>query len=401
MKFLHTSDWHLGKLFHERSLIEDQEYVLNQIIKIAEKAKSKKTSYAALVISGDIYDRAMPPAEATKLLNRFLVDITTKFPELHIFINSGNHDSASRLSFAAEFLEQHKIHISTNTDDITTPVVVEQSNEKIAFYQLPFLTPLSIPSETPEKPNRTQQELYSAACAKISKNHKEKYGTLPAVINAHLFATGSSVGGSERTNVGTVEQVETSLFKDFTYGAFGHIHKFQPCDKEKKCYYSGALLAYNFDDSPKTGILEVEITADNPKPTVRRIEFTPLHPISRITAKIEDLIGSKANDALIKENHDNFVQVILTDEVMPTEAFSTLKNVFPNLLSVIMDRENASKSSASSSIKLRKEAIDSKDPEKIFEQFMHDIQEDTENEIVKQEKKIFIEESRLLAEDDN
>ena len=392
MKFLHTSDWHLGKLFHEKSLVEDQDYVLNQIIKIVLDAENKNFPYSALVISGDIYDRALPPIEATTLLNNFLVKITNVAPELHIFINSGNHDSASRLSFAAEFLEKHNIHIKTDTKNIEKPVIIEQNSEKIAFYQLPFLTPLSIPSGTDEKQNRTQEELYSAALPKISKAHKKNYGSMPCVLNAHLFVAETELGSSERTNVGTIEQVSASLFSDFTYGAFGHIHKYQPCDKEKRCYYPGSLLAYNFDDSPKTGILEVEITEENPNPSVKRIEFSPLHPISKIRAKMEDLIGSNADEKIIKENKNNYVQVILTDEIMPTEAFSTLKNVFPNLLSVIMEK-TAKNSKPASAIEQRKRAIDSNDPEKIFEQFMSDIGEDIESELVQKQKEIFVKEA--------
>lgn len=396
MKFLHTSDWHLGKLFHEKSLIEDQEYVLNQIISTALQAKKQNSPYAALIVSGDIYDRSMPPSEAGIIFNRFLVKITSELPDLHIFINSGNHDSASRLSFAAEFLEQHNIHIVTNTKNITTPVVVCQGQEKIAFYQLPFLTPLSIPSEDEEKPNRTQQELYTAACSLIMESHKKNYGDMPSVINAHLYAKGCSLGASERTNVGTVEQVDSAIFKDFSYGAFGHIHKFQPCDKLKKCYYSGSLLAYNFDDSPKTGMLEVEITKENPLPKVKQIEFTPLHPIAKVRAKMADLIGSKADSILISQNQNNYIQAILTDEVMPTETFATLKNVFPNLLSVIMESESSSSTKTSASIEMRKKAIDSNDPEKIFDQFMSDIEEDGESEVVQKEKQIFTEEARKL-----
>ena len=400
MRFLHTSDWHLGKLFHEKSLIEDQEYVLNQIIEIIRKEEKSENPYAALVVSGDIYDRALPPAEATTLLNNFLVRVTEEFPSIHIFMNAGNHDSAVRLAYASEFLARYNIHIAADTKDICKPVILEHGKEKVAFYQLPFLTPLSIKSEDSEELLRTQQELYDAACKKISDFHAKNYSSIPSVINAHLFATGSVLSSSERTNVGTVEQVSVECFKDFTYGAFGHIHTFQPCDKQKRCYYSGSLLPYNFDDNPETGLLEVEIKNPADAPCVKRILFEPLHRIVKIKAELKDLIGSSADKNLVSENQNNYVQAILTDQVMPTEAFATLKTVFPYLLSVVMG-ERERKESATF-IEQRKKAILSKDPEAIFDQFMKDVNGEPEkNELYQKQKELFIQESSVQPENSN
>ena len=406
MKFLHTSDWHLGKVFHEKVLIEDQKFVLDQILEILASAQKKDTPYAALVISGDIYDRAIPSAEATNLFNYFLVKAATIQPDLHIFVNCGNHDNAVRLSFCAEILEKHNIHITTDTKKITEPVIVTQADEKIAFYQLPFLTPFSITPKNDDlqteiseeqNPCKTQQQLYEAACTQIIKSHKENFGNMPSVLNAHLYTIGSLVGKSERANIGTAEQVNVSVFKDFTYGAFGHIHKYQVCDKENRCYYPGSLLPYNFDDAPQTGMLEVEIKNSQEKPNVNRILFKPLHKIAKITAKMENLIGSNADNALIKENADNYVQIILTDEVMPTEAYANLKTVFPNLLLLSQHQTNSHQNIM---IEQRREAMQTKNPETIFNQFIKDIygeQPDAEKAILfEEQKKIFIEQSANL-----
>ena len=380
MRILHTSDWHLGKLFHEKSLIEDQAFMLDQILETIKGAATEGRPFSALIVAGDIYDRALPPSEAGTLLNDFLERTTGENPGLHIFLNAGNHDSATRLSFAAGFLEKHNIHICTDTKNFTDAVVIEENGEKVAFYQLPFLTPYSIEDDSgekvaedgEEKSLRSQEELYSVACKKIIEAHKKNYGEgVPAVLNAHLFAAGAAVAASERTNVGAVEQADISHFKDFTYCAFGHIHKFQPCDKEKRCFYSGSLLPYNFDDSPECGVLDVEIKNSADVPSVKRILLKPLHPIANLTGPMKDFIGSEAKKSLIQENQNNYVQVILTDAVMPSEAFITLKTVFPNLLCVTMKEENLGGKNVS--IQSRKEAIDSNDPEKIFCQFMKDL----------------------------
>jgi DNA repair protein SbcD/Mre11 len=381
MRILHTSDWHLGKLFHEKSLIEDQAFMLDQILETIKGATAEGRPFSALIVAGDIYDRALPPSEAGTLLNDFLERATGENPGLHIFLNAGNHDSATRLSFAAGFLKKHNIHICTDTKNFTDAVLIEENGEKVAFYQLPFLTPYSIEDDGAgaeraedgeEKSLRSQEELYSVACKKIIEAHKKNYGEgVPAVLNAHLFAAGAAVAASERTNVGAVEQADISHFKDFTYCAFGHIHKFQPCDKEKRCFYSGSLLPYNFDDSPECGVLDVEIKNPRDVPAVKRILLKPLHPIANLTGPMKDFIGSEAKKSLIQENQNNYVQVILTDAVMPSEAFITLKSVFPNLLCVTMKEENLGGKNVS--IQSRKEAIDSNDPEKIFCQFMKDL----------------------------
>ncbi len=405
MRILHTSDWHLGKLFHEKSLIEDQAFMLDQILETIKGAATEGRPFSALIVAGDIYDRALPPSEAGTLLNDFLERATGENPGLHIFLNAGNHDSATRLSFAAGFLEKHNIHICTDTKNFTDAVVLEENGEKVAFYQLPFLTPYSIEDDSgaemaedgEEKSLRSQEELYSVACKKIIAAHKKNYGEgVPAVLNAHLFAAGAAVAASERTNVGAVEQADISHFKDFTYCAFGHIHKFQPCDKEKRCFYSGSLLPYNFDDSPECGVLDVEIKNSRDVPSVKRILLKPLHPIKNLTGPMKDFIGSEAKKSIIQENQNNYVQVILTDAVMPSEAFITLKTVFPNLLCVTMKEENLGGKNVS--IQSRKEAIDSNDPEKIFCQFMKDLYRDAfdDGELFQAQKKIFLKEAGEL-----
>lgn len=400
MKILHTSDWHLGKVFHEKTLIEDQKFVLDQIISVMKEASASGSPYAALIVSGDIYDRAVPPSEAVTLLDDFLVRLTREVPGTHIFLNAGNHDGAGRLSFASRFLEKNNIHLACDTKNYTTPVIIEMGDERCAFYQLPFLTPLSIKKDGALL--RSQQDLYAEAVAQIAAAHKASYADVPAVLNAHLFASGSSVSASERSNVGAVEQVGTDLFAPFAYGAFGHIHKCQPVDTEKRLWYSGALLAYNFDDDPVTGMNEVTIScakgtaaldADRActPVSVKRIPFTVLHPIAKVEAEMKDLVGSSADSALVAENREKYVQVILTDAVMPLEAFANLKTVFPRLMTVTMKAQTGA--GKSSSIEARKAVIDSNDPAKIIDQFMSDIYGDADDELIRAEKALFVEEA--------
>lgn len=410
MRILHTADWHLGKIFYGYSLIDDQEFVLKQIIEELKKAEDEKNPYSALIVSGDIYDRSIPPVEATELLNNFLTDTSEKFQNLHIFIISGNHDGATRLSFASSFFEKHNIHIATDTKHFLEPVIIKdlQNEQKVAFYQLPFLHSGEIPAssarmtilsnvKTDENKEilRSQEELFSAACEQIINHHKKNYENMPLVLNAHLFTLKSHLEASERSCIGTAEQVDSSIFRDFTYGAFGHIHKFQVCDSNHRCYYSGSLLPYHFDDDKQSGFLDVEIKNPQEIPTIKRVIFNPLHKIAKLEDKFENFITSGKNDEFIKNHKNDFLQITLTDQVEPKEPFARLKKIFPNLLALsLKSRQNAN---INFSMENRKKAIKSNNFGQIFSQFLTDIYgEREENEIIKKEKQIFEKEAKEI-----
>lgn len=388
MRFLQTSDWHLGKIFHERNLIEDQNYFLNQIFEQLQKAKDEGKPYSALLVPGDIYDRAVPSQEATELLSSFIARMNSEFSDIHLFFLSGNHDSASRLSYGAKIFEKQNIHFCTDTKSLTEPVLLTDENETVAVYQIPFLSPLSIKSE--DKPLRSQQELYDAACNAISESHKKNHKEIPSVVCAHLYSIGSTKGGSERSYIGTAEQVDISVFKDFDYCALGHIHGFQYCDKKHKCVYSGSPLPYNFDDSPETFMLDVELCSSEKNLQITKVPFKALHPIIKLEGTVNQFLNERSDE--IKNYKDYFIEVTLTDEVMPLGAFNMLQNVMPNLLHLIIKSKQSSQSSGT--LEERKAAIESQDPEKIFNQFLSDIYsgEELEKDVVKLEKKLFIKE---------
>ena len=393
MRILHTSDWHLGKVFHEYSLCEDQRVVLSQILVALKNAEDEGRPYSALLVSGDIYDRAVPPAEAAEMLDGFLTEASGTFPYLHIFMISGNHDSAARLSFASSFLEKHNIHLATDTKSFLEPVVLEKDGEKVAFYQLPFLHPGSVrPAQSggnPEKILRGQEELFREASGQIINHHKEKLGDIPAVLNAHLFTLGSLHGSSERSNIGTAEQVDVSIFKDFAYGAFGHIHKFQSCGKSHRCYYPGSLLPYNFDDEPESGMLDVEIKGAGEAPLVKRILFNPAHRIATLEGKFSDFVSEDKNRETVEKHRNDFLQIILTDEASPREPFARLKKIFPNLL--LLSSRTRTASAENISIRKRREAVRSNDFKQIFGQFLSDVygEERSGSELLEEEKELF------------
>ena len=401
MKILHTSDWHLGKIFHEFSFIDDQKEMLNQLLQELKNAEENNNPYDALFVAGDIYDRQIPPVEAVNLFSSFLFQVRNQFPKLELFFIAGNHDSAARLAFAKEILKNEKIHICSDTKTFCKPVILSNEKESVAVYQLPFLMPHSICAE--EKtgefsfdegtPLKKQQELFQEACIQIKKSHETNYSKSLPVLIAHLFTLNSSVSDSERSFVGTAEQVDASLFDFFSYTALGHLHGFQPCGKNQTTFYSGSPLAYSFEDSQNTYFLSVEIAKDS-KPKVTKIPVKPLHRLVKLEGAFADFYGETADSKVISENKNNYVEIVCTDSVMPVTPMALLRKNFPFIMSFI--QKNNVQKAENNQISQRRVAIQSNNSEKIFEQFIQELYGENacEDELVKKEKEVFLTETK-------
>lgn len=384
MKFLHTSDWHLGKIFFEHSLIEDQKHILNQIIEELRKAESDKAPYDALIVAGDVYDRPVPPPEAVSFFDNFLNSIHSEFPELHLFFSSGNHDSATRISFGAGLFHSQNIHIATRADECDRGIVVGSGDKAAIVYQIPFLTMGSLSLEDGTV-LRHQDELVGEACARIKKAHGKN--ELPAVVTAHVFAGSSSLDGSEKNFVGTAEQIDANHFKSFNYTALGHIHKPQQAGSEN-VRYCGSPLAYTFGENNRKIMLRVEVTKDRTEFT--EIEFNPLHKVTRLEGTYEDFMSGP-----FSENRDDYLELLCTDSFCHDNPMEALRGKFPNLLSFRMQRSEAG--GQNMAIQERKKALEniaSGDYGKLFSLFMNDIyknnREELESDLFRKEQKLFI-----------
>ncbi len=391
MKLLHTSDWHLGKLFYEHSLIEDQRSFLSQITEELQHSAEINTAYDALIVSGDIYDRAFPPTEAIALLNNFIIQTHESFPSLQLFFLSGNHDSAPRLAPFSQLLELQNIHFCTDCSEITKPVIIKSdSSEDTAIYQLPFLTPGSItadikPPELFDTPLRKQQELLEEAVKQIEKAHKKNMGTMPAVLSAHLLTTGSLTASSERSYIGTVEQVDSSLFKKFAYTALGHIHKMQKCGSENVCY-CGSPLAYSFGEAEKY-FLSVTMTEENTK--IQKIPVKPLHPVIRLTGSFEEFYEDQKYHEKYK---DSYIEIACTDSFITQNPMNILRTKFPYILSFT---HTSTVAEGNSSLEIRRKLLSSQESTKmddIFELFIKDLykEDSLDKQLLSDEKKLFL-----------
>lgn len=387
MKFLHTSDWHLGKIFYEHSLVEDQKHFLNQIIEELACSDKAGTPYDALVVAGDIYDKAIASPEAVTLFNEFLNTMHEKFPQLQMFFSAGNHDSATRLSFASGLLHSQNIHMATEATRCDVGILTGRGDDAAVVYQIPFLQMGSL-TDSDGTVLRHQNELLAEACDRIRSAHKKACRTkkIPLVVSAHVFAGSSDLGGSERNFVGTAEQIDAKLFKAFDYTALGHIHKSQKILGEA-VRYSGAPLDYNFGEKGRKVMLSVTVTGE--KVDVEEIEFVPLHKVTRLEGTYDDFISGD-----YVEYKDDYVELICTDNLVHENPMEALRGKFPNILSFrVVRTEAAGQNLAVAERRAALEKISGGDYSKIFDLFMNDVyrskQDELKEDLYKDEKKLF------------
>jgi exonuclease SbcD len=354
MKFLHTADLHLGKVFHEHSLIEDQRYMTDRLAEILSDA-----SYAALLIAGDVYDRSIPSPEAVSLFSAFLGKVKSRRPDLEVLVLPGNHDSSSRLGFGRELFAELGVHFTTRPEDAFTPVLVKAGGgeaETCAFFLLPFLHPGSLTAELTggkdagqeAEPLRSQVRLAEEAAAGLERARREVLvsGACYAVLGAHLFTAGGLESESERVFLGTAERVPAGLFASFDYTALGHLHRFQRAGE--RAWYSGSPLAYSFEEAKYEKVfLSVELgkppaAADGGAPAPARDTVLKVEPVAmRPLRKLRSLRGSfdyfykdEAKDPLLKEAENDYIEAALTDPGLTENPLVLLRRRFPWLLSV-------------------------------------------------------------------
>lgn len=391
LHILQTGDLHLGKIFYGVSLIADQKFFLEQVISILKENLGTKNEYHALFIAGDIYDKAIPSVEAVALFDDFLTQLNSMFPNLPVFIISGNHDSATRLSYAANFLKSQKIFIATDVKKIDEPTILcGSAGEKFAVYQIPFLQSGALENPDGERLS-SQSDLVKEAVRRIECAHKENPETkkMKAILNAHLFVLGGAQSSSERIFIGNAELVEKSTFDFFDYVSVGHLHKGQKVSE--KCYYAGSPLVYSFDEiSAEKNFLDITLGEKNEQEiSVRKIPVSPLHKTSCLKGKFEDFYRlDKNKNPELYEMRNDYIELTCTDSILIENPVAKLRENFPNILSV--KQECLAKQNAK---EISKRDFDKNSenfsPSQIFENFLKDVVPDFKIEEWQKEKEIF------------
>ncbi|MGR5155317.1 exonuclease SbcCD subunit D [Vibrio jasicida] len=319
MKFIHTSDWHLGRQFHNVSLLDDQQAVLDQLIQYIEN-----NPVDAVVVAGDIYDRSVPPTIAIELLNKVVKRICGELNTPMILI-SGNHDGAERLGFGSEQMKNAGLHIISNFEDMLTPVVIEtKSAGQVAFYGMPYNDPEQVRFAYQE-PVSTHDQAHKLLAEKITEQFQPEQRN---VLVSHCFVDGAIGSESERPlSIGGSDRVSHEHFLNFDYVALGHLH--QPQKKgEEYIRYSGSLMKYSFgEQNQKKGFTLVEID-QNGFVSAEHVNLAAPHEMRIIEGELEQVIEQGKTDP----KNEDYLLVRLMDKNAILNPMEKLRTVYPNVL---------------------------------------------------------------------
>ena len=328
MKFGHIGDLHIGKRVHDFSMLEDQRYILDQMIKIFEEQKVD-----GVLIAGDVYDKTVPSAEAVQLFDEFITGLSKA--EIPVYMISGNHDSAERLSFGAKLFESSDIYISQVYDGEMKRIVLEDQYGPISVYLLPFLKPAAVRHALQRDDINTYEEGVMAALQECEIDTTQRN-----VLVAHQFVTGADRSDSEETSVGGLDNVSAEVFKDFDYVALGHIHSPQNVGSEH-IRYCGTPLKYSFSEAGQQKSVTVVELLEKGNLRIREIPLKPLRDMRKLKGTYMEITSlSSYQDT----NTEDYVQITLTDEEDIVDGMQKLRTVYPNLMRLEYDnrrtREN-------------------------------------------------------------
>ena len=324
MKLIHLSDLHLGKRVNEFSMLEDQQYILTEILQIIDREKPD-----GVMIAGDVYDKSVPSAEAVALLDDFLVRLAKR--DLQVFLISGNHDSPERMAFGGRLMAQSGVHLAPVYDGKVSPITLTDNYGPVNLYLLPFLKPAHVRRCFPEREILTYTDALAAAI--------EAMGVDPAqrnVLVTHQFVTGAARCDSEEISVGGTDNVDVSVFEPFDYVALGHIHGPQQVGRET-VRYCGTPLKYSFSEAKHQKSVTVVELGEKGAVSVRTVPLTPMRDLAELRGTYEELTfrGFYQGTSYPRD----YVHITLTDEEDIPDAVSKLRIIYPNLMKLDYDNK--------------------------------------------------------------
>ncbi|WP_227996607.1 exonuclease SbcCD subunit D [Nocardia australiensis] len=325
MRMLHTSDWHIGRTFHGVDLLGDQ---ARSLAAIAEVVAAE--SVDVVVVSGDVYDRSIPSADAIAVCNRGFEAI--RAAGALIVATAGNHDSPVRLGAGASFAAAGGLYLRTTVADAHRPVLLSDAHGEVAFYGIPYLEPDITRVELGVPQARSHAEILDAAMGRIRSDIAGRPGVRTVVL-AHAFVVGAEATGSERSiSVGGVETVPRSAFDGVDYVALGHLHSPQTLSESVR--YSGSPLPYSFaENSHRKAVWIIDLDAAGLH-AVRRHDLPSIRGLSRLTGTLDELL----TDAAHAGAEQDYVSATLTDHTRPVDAMRKLRARFPHAVHVEWSR---------------------------------------------------------------
>lgn len=351
MILAHISDLHLGKSLHNFSLLEDQEYILDQIVKILIEKKVD-----VLIIAGDVYDKNVAPEAGIRVLRKFLGRLVEA--KIKVMIISGNHDSAERLTFGGEFMTEKGIYFSKVYDGVIEPVVFDDEHGPVNFYLLPFVKPSTVQHYFEDEKIESWNDAVRCAVEHMQVNYSERN-----VIVAHQNIMNAERCDSEETIIGGQDAVSDEIFKDFDYTALGHIHRQQKIGKYN-VMFCGTPLKYSTSEFEHKKVMPLITLGEKGKVDIELLPLVPKRDLRKITGTLDEIMTAANTDPY---NHEDFIDIVLTDENEVMDAISTLRTVYPNVLKITYD--NMASRAAENVERLG--AVDKKNPFEIFEAFFN------------------------------
>lgn len=335
MRLLHTSDWHLGRSLHRCDLRAAQAGFLNHLVDVV---RSERVD--AVLVAGDVYDRAVPPVDAVELCESALVRL--REAGARVVLISGNHDSPRRLGFGSRLVDAAGVHLRTRVGECADPVLLSDAHGDVAVYGVPYLEPAAVRSELPPDPADPAAEAPRGHVGVLGRGLSciradlATRSTGRSVVLAHAWVTGGAASESERdVTVGGVAQVPAALFDGFTYTALGHLHG--PQELAAGLRYSGSPLAYSFSEAAHVkGSWLVELDAAG----LARVEHVPApvpRRLSGVRGTLEELLSAPAFEA----QRQDWLTVVYTDAARPDDAMDRLSARFPHILVLRHEPEGA------------------------------------------------------------
>lgn len=353
MKILHLADLHLGKRVNEMSMIEDQKYILDQIITLI-----KEESVGIVLLCGDIYDKSIPTIEAIHLLDEFLDQLSKM--AIKVLMISGNHDSIDRLSFGKSLFTRSNLYIASQFENEIEKITVKENGITVNFYMLPFVKSAYISHIF-----QLQTDSYEE-CFRYLIEHTKIDEEETNILLSHQFVTANKknpeLSDSETSSLGGIDNIDFHIFDPFDYVALGHIHKPQAMGRDM-VRYAGSILKYSFSEihmDKKATILTIDAKKEI------SLSFYPLKPLKdmrEIECSLEELLKKQCEIG----NQEDYMHVILTDEEQILDAIGKVRTIYPNVMQISFKNRRHMKQLESAQIK--EDQISDQSPAELFEQF--------------------------------
>jgi DNA repair protein SbcD/Mre11 len=357
MRFVHTADWHLGRLFHSRHLTGDQAVALDGLVPLMEGLGAD-----ALVIAGDVFDRAVPPQDAVRLLNRVLASVALDLGVAVVMI-AGNHDSADRLGYLSELVRGSGVHVVGRVGGKLLPAELRgRDGTEVRFWPLAYTDPETAREDLCRDDLHTHEEVVAAQLEAIARGTD---GGVRDVLVGHAFVSGCAQSESERElTVGGSSAVSPDLFTGFDYVALGHLHSRQAAGSDR-IRYSGSLLKYSFGESGQEKSVTVVDLGPNGELAVGEATLPIARDVRRVRGTFDEILALEVDDRLAAA----YVEVVLADVEPVPDAAERLRQRFPELLSVrreATEREVFGPAAGSAGMKTRSTA-------ELFAEFFEDV----------------------------